>query len=89
MKLEKARMALTGQEKDIIQAKKLLLDIAENDKDTLDSQSLCYVYVYLGYIEDRAGNRNEAIAWYRKALEIKDADRVQECATFGVDKPLV
>jgi tetratricopeptide (TPR) repeat protein len=88
MKLQKARVALTGEQKDIVQAKKLLLDIVEKDKDTLDSQSLCYVYVYLGYIEDRAGNRNEAVAWYKKALEIKDADRVQECATFGLEKPL-
>ena len=58
-------------------------------KNTLDSQSLCYVYVYLGYIEDRAGNRNEAVAWYKKALEIKDADRVRECAALGMEKPLI
>ncbi len=88
MKLQKARVALTGEQKDTVQAKKLLLEIVEKDKDTLDSQSLCYVYVYLGYIEDRAGNRNEAIPWYQKALKIKDADRVQECATFGLEKPL-
>jgi tetratricopeptide (TPR) repeat protein len=88
MKLQKARVALTDEPKDPVQAKKLLLDIVEHDKDTLDSQSLCYVYVYLGYIEDRAGNRNEAIPWYQKALKIKDADRVQECATFGLEKPL-
>jgi len=89
MKLQKARVALTGEQKDTVQAKKLLLEIVEKDKDTLDSQSLCYVYVYLGYIEDRAGNRNEAIPWYQKALEIKDADRVRECATYGMEKPLV
>jgi len=88
MKLQKARVALTGEQKDTVQAKKLLLEIVEKDKDTLDSQSLCYVYVYLGYIEDRAGNRNEAIPWYQKALKIKDADRVQECAAFGLEKPL-
>ena len=88
MKLQKARVALTREQKDTVQAKKLLLEIVEKDKDTLDSQSLCYVYVYLGYIEDRAGNRNEAIPWYQKALKIKDADRVQECATFGLEKPL-
>ena len=88
MKLQKARVALTGEQKNTVQAKKLLLEIVEKNKDTLDSQSLCYVYVYLGYIEDRAGNRNEAVAWYKKALEIKDADRVQECATFGLEKPL-
>ena len=87
-KLQQARVALTGEQKDTVQAKKLLLEIVEKDKDTLDSQSLCYVYVYLGYIEDRAGNRNEAIPWYQKALKIKDADRVQECATFGLEKPL-
>ena len=87
-KLQQARVALTGEQKDTVQAKKLLLEIVEKDKDTLDSQSLCYVYVYLGYIEDRAGNRNEAIPWYKKALKIKDADPIQECATFGLEKPL-
>jgi len=88
-KLEKARTALTGASKDADQAKKLLLDIVEHDKDTLDSQSLCYVYVYLGYIADRAGNRSEAIPWYQKALEITNADWVQECAAFGKNTPLV
>jgi RNA polymerase sigma-70 factor (ECF subfamily) len=88
-KLQQARVALTGEQKDTVQAKKLLLEIVEKDKDTLDSESLCYLYVYLGYIEDRAGNRNEAIPWYQKALKIKDADRVQECATYGMEKPLV
>ncbi len=88
MKLDKAREVLTGEPKDPVQAKKLLLDIVEHDKDTLDSPSLCYVYVYLGYIEDRAGNRNEAIPWYKKALELKDTDRVRECAEYGLEKPL-
>ena len=88
MKFQEAREALRGAQKDTVRAKKLLLEIVEKDKDTLDPKSLCYVYVYLGYIEDRAGDRDEAIAWYKKALEIQDADRVQECASAGLEKPL-
>src|ERR1039458_362661 len=72
MKLQKARVALTGEQKDTVQAKKLLLEIVEKDKNTLDCKLLCYFYVYLGYIEDRAGNRNEAIPWYQKAIDVTE-----------------
>jgi hypothetical protein len=88
LKLEQARAALRGEPKNPAQAKALLLDIVEKDKESLNSSSLCYVYVYLGYIEDRAGNRSAAIPWYQKALELKDTDRVRECALFGLDQPM-
>ena len=37
--------------------------------------SLCYVYVYLGYIQDRATNREQAVSWYHKASGIMEADQ--------------
>jgi hypothetical protein len=88
IKLEQARTALRGEPKDPAQAKALLLDLVDRDKDTLSSGSLCYVYVYLGYLEDRAGNRSAAIPWYKKALELKKTDRVRECAEYGLEQPL-
>jgi len=87
-KLLQAREMLRGEHKDAVRAKQLLLDIVNSDNKTLDPPSLCYAYVYLGYIDDRDGKREEAKAWYKKALEIKDADPVQECAKEGLEKPL-
>lgn len=58
-KLQEARQALRGEPKDAARAKKLLLEIVEHDKDTLEPTELCHAYVYLGYIEDRAGHGTE------------------------------
>jgi carboxyl-terminal processing protease len=89
MKLQQAREALQGAPKDEAQARKLLLEIVEQHKDALDATELCHAYVYLGYIEDRAGNRDQAIPWYHKALGIKEANQwIRECASFGLKRPL-
>ncbi len=87
-KLQQARQALTGTRKDAAKARKLLLEIIDKDQATLWPGSLCYVYVYLGYIEDREKHREEAIAWYNKARDVRDSDPVQECARVGLDKPM-
>lgn len=88
-KLESARAALHGQHKDTVKAKELLLGIIEKDKATLQPGSLCYVYVYLGYIEDRATNREQAVSWYHKASGILEADQwIRECAEYGLKEPL-
>ena len=87
-KLQQARQALTGTQKDSAKARKLLLEIIDKDQATLWPGSLCYVYVYLGYIEDREEHREKAIAWYKKALEVRDSDPVVECARIGLDKPM-
>lgn len=87
-KLQQARAALTGRQKDAAKARKLLLEIVDKDQATLWPGSLCYVYVYLGYIEDREQHRQEAIGWYKKALEVRDSDPVVECARIGLDKPM-
>lgn len=87
-KLESARAALHGQHKDTAKAKELLLGIIEKDKATLQPGSLCYVYVYLGYIEDLATNRTEAIGWYKRALALKDGDMILGCAQQGLNEPM-
>ncbi len=87
-KLEAARVALRGPNKDTAQAKELLLAVLEKDKTALEPGSLCYVYVYLGYIEDRATNRTEAIAWYKQALALKEGDMIRGCAEEGLKKPM-
>ena len=86
-RLGDARAALRGEEKDTAKAKRLLLAIAENP-DGMGPGSLCYVYVYLGYIEDRAGNREGAIAWFRKALELGEVDPVHAVAKSGIERPV-
>ena len=65
-KLEAARAALRSVPKDTARAQKLLLEILEKDKATLQPGSLCYVYVYLGYIADRSTNREQAVAWFKQ-----------------------
>jgi serine/threonine protein kinase len=88
-KLLTARAALRRVPKDTARAQKLLLEIAERDKGNLSPGSLCYVFVYLGYIEDRATNREQAVSWYHKALGIKEADQwIRECAEYGLKEPL-
>ncbi len=87
-KLQEARQALTGTQKDTAKARELLLDIIDKDQASLPPGSLCYVYVYLGYIEDREKHREEAIAWYKKALNVRDSDPVVECARVGLDQPM-
>ena len=87
-KLESARAALHGQHKDTVKAKELLLGIIAKDQATLQPGSLCYVYVYLGYIEDLATNRTQAIAWYTQALALKDCDLILGCAQQGLKEPM-
>jgi len=86
---EAARQALTGPRKDTAGAKALLLEVVEKDKAALAPGSLCYAYVYLGYIEDRATNRERAVGWYQQALKVEDADEgIRGCARFGLRRPL-
>ena len=88
-KLFNARVALRAAPKDTARAQKLLLEIVDKDKDTLKPGSLCYAYVYLGYIADRATNREQAVAWFKRALEVPGADRwIRDCAEDGVTQPV-
>jgi len=87
-RLEESRMALKGTHKDLAKAKALLLEITQEDKQPLTSLPLCYAYVYLGYIADKEGKRQEALFWYQKAIEIKEADGIAACAKAGLERPL-
>jgi C-terminal processing protease CtpA/Prc len=88
-KLAAARKALTGPNKDVATAKELLLELVGKERATLPPGYLCYAYVYLGYIEDRAGKRKEAVDWYMQAQAMGEADEgIRECAASGLKEPL-
>jgi C-terminal processing protease CtpA/Prc len=89
-KLLEARHLLTGEHKDTDAARKLLLDIVQTSDKARDPDSLCWAFVYLGYIEDRAGNRDAAIGWYEKAAKVAAPDpNVPGLAASGIKQPLV
>ncbi len=88
-KLQQARNALIAEPKDVERARELLREIVAQGKASLDPSELCHAYVYLGYIEDRAGNRQAALPWYRLALEVSTANEaIRDCATRGLEQPL-
>jgi C-terminal processing protease CtpA/Prc len=89
-KLQQARAALRGQNKDIPLAQELLLDLAENHTSDLTPTDRCYLYVYLGYIEDLAGNRQAAIGWYKQALPLEGAKikGIRAVAEHGMTGPI-
>jgi carboxyl-terminal processing protease len=89
-KLQQARQLLTGDHKDTDAAKKLLLDVVQASDAARDPDSLFWACIYLGYIEDRAKNRDTAIGWYQKAAAVSGADpAVAYMAAFGMKQPLV
>jgi tetratricopeptide (TPR) repeat protein len=69
--LQAARELLTGGHKDTAKARSLLLEIVSSGRTPVSQSSLAVAYVYLGYIEDRAGERQRAIAWFEKALAVQ------------------
>jgi tetratricopeptide (TPR) repeat protein len=91
LKLQEARQALMGEQKDTEKAKKLLLDIVQGGKVGAGPETLVWAYTYLGYIADRAKNRESAIAWYQKALTVDGAPPPGKfsLAKFGLQKPLI
>jgi hypothetical protein len=89
-RLQEARRFLTGDHKDTDAAKKLLLDVAQTSDRARDPDSLFWAYIYLGYIEDRAKNRDAAIGWYEKAVAVDGVDPgVVGIAAYGIKQPLV
>jgi carboxyl-terminal processing protease len=88
-KFQEARQSLTGEHKDTEKAKRLLLELVQPEKPEISVESLAYAYVYLGYIEDRAGNRENAIAWYQKALALEGPhEGIRNLASKGVKQPV-
>ena len=68
-----ARQLLTGADKDPDKARQLLVDLVSSPNPGLDPDTRTYALVYLGYIEDRAGNRDAALTWFRKAAATEGA----------------
>lgn len=85
-----ARNMLTGENKDIKQAQKILLDLTENYGLLLTPTDRCYLYVYLGYIEDLAGSREAAVDWYSKASELDGPkiEGIRRVAERGMTNPI-
>lgn len=87
--LQQARQSLTGNHKDTAKAKALLLEIVRNAKTVADPDILIWAQIYLGYIEDRAQNRQDAIGCYQKALTVEGASSGGvELAKVGLERPL-
>lgn len=86
--LEQARQYLTGGHKDTNKATELLLEVAQDPKAS--PEELIWAQIYLGYIEDRAGNRKAAIGLYEKALKVEGAPSGSvSMAKYGLRQPLV
>jgi hypothetical protein len=89
-RLDEARRRLTGDHKDTEKARKQLLEIVQGDKADSDAETLVWADIYLGYIEDRANNRQSAIGWYEKALAVEGAPPGSvSVAKSGLRQPLV
>src|SRR5437016_13869950 len=74
-RLQEARQYLTGDHKETEKARKLLLEIVQVGTAAAGSpETLIWAHIYLGYIEDRANNRQNAIGWYEKALTVRGAN---------------
>src|SRR5271157_1712458 len=87
--LDAARALLTGDHKDTKTAGQLLLEIVQHPGAGADAETLAYAYVYLGYIEDRAGNRQSAINWFHKATMIEGAPPgILGVAQEGLGRPV-
>ena len=89
-RLQQARQLLTGDHKDPETARKLLLEIVQSRSASGNPETLVWADIYLGYIEDRAQHREDAIAWYRKAVTVPRASSSSlSVANFGLQQPLV
>lgn len=89
-RLASAREALRGKNKNISLAKRILTGLAEKHASKLKPIDHCYVYVYLGYIEDLAGNREAAIGWFKQALSLEapNIKNIQQLAEIGMTRPV-
>lgn len=86
--LQQARQLLTGEHKDTERARKLLLSIVQTARGERPD-TVVWAAIYLGYIEDRAGNRASAMDWYRSALTVNGAPSGSlSMARSGLQQPL-
>jgi hypothetical protein len=87
--IDEARQLLTGVNKDTERARNLLLPLVQNSGNE-NPQTVVWAAIYLGYIEDRANNRQAAIGWYDKASHVEGASAGSlNLAKFGLHQPLI
>jgi carboxyl-terminal processing protease len=88
--LQTARTMLTGDRKDPEGARRVLLQLVQRPEGEIDGDDLAYAYVYLGYIEDRAGERQRALEWFRKAVAVDGASAgIRSVARVGLERPVI
>jgi C-terminal processing protease CtpA/Prc len=87
--LQTARVLLTGARKDPEKARRVLLELVRRPAAEAGADTLAYACVYLGYIEDRSGDRQRAVEWFRKALALEGAGQgILSVARRGVEQPV-
>jgi len=87
--LQTARTLLTGNPKNPDQARRILLELVQRAVGGLTGDDLAYACVYLGYIEDRAGDRQRAEEWFRKAAAVEGAGPgILSVARQGMEHPV-
>jgi len=89
-RLETARRLLTGEHKDVEKAKALLFDLAQNGAPDATPEQRAWACIYLGYIADRAKERDAAVRWYQKAAAVDGIPSGSlNVARSGLRQPLV
>lgn len=90
-KFEEAKVNLSGQKKNLEKAKKLLFELESMKFKDLDDSEVCFSYIYLGYIEDLSGNRENAINYFKKALSINNDQlkTIHELSKYGLNNPVI
>lgn len=79
-----------GQEESVAAARQLLIELTENHAHRLSPVELSHALAYLGYIEDRDGNRNAAIRWFKKVVPIEGprTEGIRKTAEAGLTRPI-
>ena len=80
-----------GQEESVADACRLLTEITQNRAEELSPAELGHAYAYLGYVEDRAGNREAAIRWFEKVIPIEGprTKGIRATAEAGLVRPIM
>jgi C-terminal processing protease CtpA/Prc len=85
--LDDARQALKGEHKEPAKARELLQKVIDDATASPDERA--WADIYLGYIEDRAGNRQAAIACYQKAGAFPGiSSGTAGIAELGLERPI-
>lgn len=80
-----------GQDESVADACQLLTEITQNHAEELSPIELGHAYAYLGYVEDRAGNREAAIRWFEKVIPIEGprTEGIRATAEAGLVRPIM